>query len=315
MKRRVVFMGTPGFALPALRAIVESGGYGVVGVVTQPDRPRGRGRKPLPPPVKEAAMGYGLPVLQPETLRDAAAVRELAALRPEVVVVAAFGQILPPPVLELPPFGCLNVHASLLPRHRGAAPIETAILEGDSETGITVMKMEAGLDTGGILARRATPIAPDDTAVTLTDRLALMGAELLMETLPRWLGGELEPEPQDESLATYAPRFQKEDALADWSRPAEEIARRVRAFAQMRGVYTCWGDLQLRILRAGAVPYAGDEPPGTVFEAGEGAEKGIAVVTGEGALLIEEIQAPGRRPMPARDYARGARGFVGSLLM
>jgi methionyl-tRNA formyltransferase len=312
MAQRVVFMGSPQFAIPTLRALMQ--GYQVVGVVTQPDRPSGRGRQLQPPPVKVLAQAHGLPVLQPASLRSPEAVAALQALHPDVIVVAAFGQILRPAVLDLPPFGCLNVHASLLPRWRGAAPISAAILAGDETAGITIMRMDPGLDTGPILRQDSLPIAPDDTSESLGEKLARLGADLLLDTLPDWLAGRIEPQPQDDALATFAPQLEKEQGHIDWSEPADAIARRVRAFHPWPGTFTTWQGAPLRILRASAesssVPSEGRTPPGTVVATPEGP----TVATGRGWLRLIEVQPAGKRPMPADAFVRGARGFPGSRL-
>ncbi|MFW6164513.1 MAG: methionyl-tRNA formyltransferase [Planctomycetota bacterium] len=234
---RIVFMGTPDFAVPSLTALHDA--HHVVGVVTQPDRPAGRGRDLHQSAVKRAAVERGLPVFQPPSLRTPEAVARLAEWKPEVIVVAAFGQILTEEVLELPPYGCLNVHASLLPRWRGAAPVAAAILAGDEVTGVTIMKMDAGLDTGPILAQRREPIRADDTRTALTQRLSLLGAELLAETLPAYLAGELVPQPQDDE-ATLAERLRKADGRLDWSRPALVLDRKIRAFTPWPGTFTFW---------------------------------------------------------------------------
>ena len=307
---RVVFMGTPEFSVPTLAALVE-GGYDVVGVVTQPDRPSGRGRKLEPSPVKRLAIEHGLAVLQPETLRSAEAVDQLASLRPDVIVVAAFGQILRPAVLALPRRGCINVHASLLPRWRGAAPIQAAILAGDEVTGSTIMLMDEGLDTGPVLSQAALAIRPDETAGALTGRLSHHGAALLAETLPRWLANELAPQPQDSSLATLCRPVRKEQGTIDWSKPAVEIARAVRAYNPWPGASSTWNGLPLKMVQAGVL--AGDglaEQPGLVLER-QGA---TVVVTGEGFLRLDIVQLAGRNPTSIGDFVRGQRGFTGSVL-
>jgi len=304
---RVVFMGTPSFAVPTLEGLAEV--YQVVAVVTQPDRPSGRGRRLQPPPVKQAAQRLALPVWQPRTLRAPEAATRLRELAPEVVVVAAFGHILRPEVLAVPPHGCVNVHASLLPRYRGAEPVAAAILAGEEETGITIMLMDEGMDTGPILAQRSIPIAPDDTRVSLTEKLARLGAELLLEVLPRWLRGEIVPRPQDETLASYAPPLRKKDGEIDWSRPAVALERMARAYHPWPGAYTSWRGRRLKVLRARPLPWPQGEV-GRVVETPEGA----AVVAGEGALLLEEVQLAGRRAMPVADFLRGQRDFVGSYL-
>jgi methionyl-tRNA formyltransferase len=320
MSYRIVFMGTPEFAIPTLQSLIDAYSLtgtngGVVGVYTQPDRPSGRGRKLQPSPVKILAQKYGIPVLEPASLRSHEVQAELQDLQPDVIVVAAFGQILPPAVLEIPPHGCLNVHASLLPRWRGAAPVAAAILAGDDATGATIMKMDAGLDTGPILSQRSLTIAPDDTSESLTVRLAQLGADLLRETLPAWLAGDLQAQPQDDALATYAPQIKKEQGRINWSEPADDIVRRVRAFYPWPGAFTHWQGKLIKILVAAAMDSGkGDdrsEPlPGTVIAGAEG----LAVVTGEGILGLYEVQLAGKRPTPADSFARGARGFVGSRL-
>ncbi len=307
---RVIFMGTPDFSVPTL-AVLLQGRYDVVGVVTQPDRPAGRGRRLEPSPVKRFAVQQGLPVLQPETLKAPEAVAELAALQPDVIVVAAFGQILRPAVLDLPPRGCINVHASLLPRWRGAAPVQAAILAGDQVTGSTIMLMDAGMDTGPILAQAALTIRPEDTGGSLTERLAQQGAELLAETLPRWLAGEVTPQPQDASLATVCRPLRKEQGLIDWTQPAATIARAVRAFNPWPGATSVWQGQPIKILQAVAAPQqaAGDSPGRVMWVNG-----GVGVATGQGLLMLQQLQLAGRPAMAVADFVRGHRGFVGSQL-
>ncbi len=306
---RIIFMGTPHFAVPTLEALI--GRHEIAAVVTRPDRRRGRGRKPSPPPVKEVALAYGLTVLQPESLRQPEAITQLRKLAPEVIVVVAYGQILPPEVLALPPKGCLNVHASLLPKHRGAAPIAAAILAGEEETGVTIMLMDEGLDTGPILAQARCRIEPQDTRGSLSAKLARLGAELLVEILPRWLKGKIEPRPQEEERATYSRMISKEDGLIDWSQSAVEIWRRVRAYHPWPSAYTYWQGKLLKILRAEPLAdRSGKEEPGRVMILGEE----LAVATGQGALLLREVQLEGKRAMAAEEFLRGRRGFVGSVL-
>jgi methionyl-tRNA formyltransferase len=306
---RIIFMGTPDFAVPTLAALVQ-GGYDLVAVVTQPDRPAGRGRTLELSPVKAFALQHSLPIFQPSTLRAPEAVAELADLRPDVIVVAAYGQILRQVVLELPPHGCINVHASLLPRWRGAAPVQAAILAGDQVTGSTIMRMDPGMDTGPILAQAALAIQPNDTGGALTARLALQGADLLAETLPAWLAGQIAPQPQDADLATLCRPLRKEQGLIDWTGPAAEIALAVRAFNPWPAASTTWQGQQLRILRAAALPGPAGDDPGRVVLAG-GA---VAVVAGDGLLRLDEVQLAGRAAMPAHDFVRGQRGFAGSHL-
>jgi methionyl-tRNA formyltransferase len=305
----VVFMGTPEFAVPSLRALVRSATQTVAGVVTQPDRPAGRGRQVVASAVKRFALEAGLPVIQPHTLREPEAVEQLKAWAPDVIVVCAFGQILKPAVLDLPLHGCVNVHASLLPRHRGAAPIPAAILAGEGETGITIMRMDAGLDTGPLLGQRAEPIRPEDTALTLGRRLAQLGATLLLEVLPDYLAGKVTPQAQDHTLATYAPQLKKEDGHLDCLRAAAELERRVRAFNPWPGAFALWQGQPLKILRATATAAAAGEP-GQVSQA----DRGPVVACGSGGLLLLEIQPAGKKPMSATDFTRGARGFIGARL-
>lgn len=307
---KIVFMGTPKFAVPTLEALADADLYQVVGVVTQPDRRAGRGRKETLSLVKQAALERGLPLFQPESLRTPEALAHLATWEPDVIVVAAFGQILRQDVLGLPPYGCLNIHASLLPRWRGN-PIAAAIMAGDAETGVTIMKMDAGLDTGPILAQRKEPIRPDDTYATLEERLAQLGTELLIETLPPYLAGDLQPQPQPEEGVTYAYRLRKEDGLIDWSRPAVELDRQVRAVTPWPGAFTALHGQRLKILRAAPLPnWRGDGPPGTVIAL----DDGCAVATGEGALRLLELQLAGKRPMDISAFLCGQRGCVESCL-
>jgi methionyl-tRNA formyltransferase len=306
---RIVFMGTPQFAVPTLLALDER--HQVVGVVTQPDRPAGRGRKLAASPVKEVALAQGLPVFQPRTLRTPQAEEHLAGWRPDLIVVAAFGQILQPAVLELAPHGCLNVHASLLPKYRGAAPIPAAILTGESITGVTIMRMDEGLDTGPILAQAACPIDADDTTASLTAKLADMGSRLLIEALPGWLDGDLEPRPQDHTQATYCHPLRKEDGHLDWNRPALHLDRQVRACDPWPGAYTTLQGKRLKVLRARPRPeWQGEGEPGQVVVL----EPGIGVVTPEGVLELLEVQLAGKKPLPAELFARGQRDLVGGQL-
>jgi methionyl-tRNA formyltransferase len=306
---RVIFMGTPRFAVPTLKALTEA--HQVVGVVTQPDRPAGRGRDIDQSAVKQVAVARDLPVFQPRSLRTPDAVAQLADWKPEVIVVAAFGQILTEEVLDLPPHGCLNVHASLLPRWRGAAPVVAAILAGDEVTGVTIMKMDPGLDTGPILAQREEPIQADDTRATLTERLSIVGAELLVETLPLYLAEDLEPRPQDDEKVTFAEQLRKEDGRLDWSDPAIVLDRKIRAFSPWPGTFTCWRGRRLKVIEASLLSdWDGDASPGTVIEV----DSGAAVATGKGALRLEEVQLAGKRAMAIGPFLRGRQDFVGSRL-
>jgi methionyl-tRNA formyltransferase len=307
---RLVFMGTPQFAVPTLLALDAQAQ--VVGVVTQPDRRAGRGRRLVMSPVKEAALIRGLPVFQPQTLREREAVQQLEAWKPEVIIVAAFGQILRKPVLNLAPQGCLNVHASLLPRYRGAAPIPAAILAGDPFTGVTIMRMDEGMDTGPILAQVECPVEPDDTTGSLTAKLAGLGAQLLMEVLPSWLAGEIPARSQEEALATYCRPWTKGDGHLDWARPAVYLDRQIRATDPWPGAYTLWQNQRLKILRATPHPdWQGVQQPGAVVLLEPG---GLGVATGEGALELLQVQLAGKRPMDADIFARGQREFLGGRL-
>ena len=302
-------MGTPEFAVPVLQTLIDT--QMVVGVVCQPDKPAGRGRQLRPPPVKLAATAAGIPVYQPRSLRREEAAAPLHEWRPEVIVVAAFGQILRRHVLDLPPQGCLNVHASLLPRWRGASPIQHALLAGDATTGVTLMRMDEGLDTGPMYVQEALLIQPDETAATLHDRLAALGGDMLRRHLDDILAGRISPTPQPEAGVTYAPLIAKDAGWLDWSRPAVELDRLVRAMTPWPGAFTPWGDEMLKVLRArpavGALP---DGPPGLVARTAAG----LVVVTGAGGLLLDEVQLAGKRAMSADDFARGRPEFGGSIL-
>lgn len=306
---KLIFMGTPDFAVPVLKALI--GRYEIVAVVTQPDRRAKRGRKLKASPVKTVALAHDLPVLQPPSLRQSDAVAELRALAPDVIVVAAYGQILPAEVLAIPSRGCLNVHASLLPKYRGAAPIAAAILAGEEEMGVTIMLMDEGMDTGPILSQATCPISPQDTRGSLSAKLAQLGADLLVDTLPRWLASEIEPWPQNHSQATYSRIISKRDGRINWTQSAVEIWRRCRAYHPWPSTYTRWRGKLLKVLTAEALPHgSGQGEPGQVVALDEG----LAVATGEGALLLREVQLAGKRAMDAEDFARGRRDFVGSVL-
>ena len=325
---RILFMGTPDFAVPALHALVEhaapgrawASGLDVIGVVTRPDKPTGRGRQIVYSPIKQYALDHDIPVYQPGPLRKPEAQALLRSLAPDVTVVAAFGQILPSEVLQLPRYGSLNVHASLLPQHRGAAPINAAILAGDAETGVTIMLMDEGLDTGPMLLKRATPIGPDETAGELFDRLAALGGQALFETLPLWLSGSITPETQDDALATLTRPLRKDDGRLDWSQPADVLARQVRAYTPWPGAFSTWNGQQVKVLRAhpASIDVAGRQP-GTCFVVREMAtggamEERFCCVCGQGALALKVIQLEGRRALPASDVLRGHPALVHATL-
>ncbi len=294
---RVIFAGTPEFARVALAAVLDAG-FEVPLVLTQPDRPAGRGMQLQASPVKQLAVARGIPVHQPERLRDPATHAPIAAAAADVMVVAAYGLILPQAVLDMPRLGCINIHASLLPRWRGAAPIQRAIEAGDAETGVTIMRMEAGLDTGPMLLAGRLPIAADDTAATLHDKLAAQGAELIVAAL-----GKLESltaVPQPEVGVTYAHKIEKAEAELDWRRPAAELDRKLRAFNPFPGGAALFGEMPLKIWKA--APVSGSGAPGTVLASGS---EGIVVACGEGALRLLELQKPGSRRLPAADFLRG----------
>ncbi|RTL58208.1 MAG: methionyl-tRNA formyltransferase [Rhodocyclaceae bacterium] len=294
---KVIFAGTPEFAAQALRAIIAAG-HEVPLVLTQPDRPAGRGQKLQPSPVKQVALAHGIPVHQPERLKDPATHIPIVEADADVMVVAAYGLILPQAVLDIPCHGCLNIHGSLLPRWRGAAPIQRAIEAGDKESGIVIMQMEAGLDTGPMLLTEALPIADDDTAATLHDKLAALGARLIVDALGRL--SELRAVPQPEAGVTYAHKIEKAEAALDWTMPAAQLARRIRAFNPFPGATTKHGDQVLKLWQAH--PVAGQGDPGEILAAGE---DGILVACGDGALCVTELQKPGGKRTPAADFLRG----------
>lgn len=304
-KLRVIFMGTPPLARVSLAALLEQPYLEVVCVVTQPDRPKGRSLACLPSPVKELALASGLPVLQPLKAREVGFLGSLRAHAPDLIVVAAYGHILPPAILELPRFGCLNVHTSLLPKYRGAAPIQWAIANGDAETGVTIMQMDAGMDTGGIVAQQSTPIAPEDDSQTLHDRLAALGASLLATTIPGYVSGACPVRPQPAEGASHAPKVTKADGHLQWSLPAKRLWNRIRAFTPWPGAYTFPqppGKRQmLKIWHAEVLENAAGQP-GAVLAADKA---GIVIACGSGALRVTELQPEGGRRMKALDFLAG----------
>jgi len=307
-KLRVVFMGTPEFACPTLQRLVDRGDD-VVAVVTQPDRPKGRGQKPVPPPVKELAERHGIPVFQPVKVRASEFVDQMRSLAPDLVVVVAFGQILPKPLLDIPRHGCINVHASLLPRYRGAAPLNWCIINGEAETGVTTMLMDVGLDTGDMLVKMSTPIDPEEDARSLHDRLSLLGADVLDETLELLAAGRLSPEKQDDSLSCYAPMLKKEDGLIDWDREPVAVKNLVRGMNPWPGAFTCLDGKLVKVYRVATGEGRG--MPGTVLAADR---NGIEVACNGGSVFLLELQLEGKKRLPARDFLAGCRIGPGTLL-
>ena len=314
---RIVFMGSPEFALPALSRLIESE-HEIVGVYTQPDRPSGRGRKLTPPPVKTLALAHGLDVRQPKSISKPDVVEDLRRLAPDVGVIAAYGQILRQPVLDVPPLGILNIHASLLPRWRGAAPIPASILAGDAETGATIMLVRLALDAGPMLGAARVPISASDTTATLTPKVANAGASLLMEVLPGWARHEIAAVEQDESLATYAPQIEKADALIDWDRQTvREVLRSVRAYNPWPMAFSYTGGQALRLLECAPLVVLADRPPGTIFSLEAEASSpgaGFAIAAVEGAVAAITVQGPGGKPMAASAYLRGHTEIIGKQL-
>ena len=315
----VLFIGTPAFAVPSLQRLVADG-HRIAAVITQPDRPAGRGRRERPSAVKIAALEFGLSIIQPESLRDAAALAGVRALSVECAVAVAYGQILRPEFLEIPPLGVVNVHPSLLPKYRGASPIPAALLAGDDVTGVTIMLMDAGMDSGPILAQRPHPINPEDSTGTLSDRLAIFGADLLGETLPRWLRGDIEPIPQDDAAATRTSLLRKEDGAIDWSRPAAAIWRQVRACNPWPGAFTHTSADTIHIWRAWPLEAPSSAEPGTVLPLSSELhalvpeDAAFVVQAGEGLLAVQEAQRAGKRALPAGDFLRGMPALMGKRL-
>ena len=307
-------MGTPAPVVPVLHRLHSMPEVELVAALTPPDRPRGRGRQPEPPPVKEAARQLGIPVLQPPNLRGDSIQSQLAELAPEVIVVAAYGRLLPPTVLDLPPRGCLNIHPSLLPRHRGPSPVATAILEGDAATGVSLMLLDEGMDTGPVIARSEVPLDGTETSGELTNRLFDLGGQLLETHLGAWVSGELEEEAQDHGLATVTRKLERADGLIDWNLPAEQLARKCRAFSPWPGLYTEWEGRTLKVLEASAVPYLDPAraPPGRVVASLPPGE--LNVTTGGGLLTLKRVQLEGRRAVTAEEFVRGYPEIAGASL-
>jgi len=305
---RLVFLGTPAFAVPTLERLVERG-HQVLAAVTQPDRPKGRGQTLAPPPVKEAALRLGMPVYQPERVKRPEAVDHLRSLAPEAMVVVGYGQIIPQSVIDIPPLGILNVHASLLPKYRGAGPIQWAIVNGETVTGVTIMRIDAGLDTGPMLLKAETAIGADETAIDLGRRLSVMGAGLLVEALDALAAGRVIPQPQDNAQATYASMLKKEDGRIDWTRSAAQIHNHVRGMQPWPGAYSIFRGAALHVWRARPVEAGAGHPPGALVRI-----KPPLVACGVGALELIEVQMEGRKRMPAADFANGQRFVENEIL-
>jgi methionyl-tRNA formyltransferase len=305
---RIVFMGTPEFACPTLQKLLERKEQ-VVAVITQPDRPKGRGQQTLPPPVKVLAERHGIPVLQPLKVRAPEVVESIRDLAPDLIVVVAFGQILPKNLLDIPRYGCINVHASLLPRYRGAAPLNWCIINGETETGVTTMMMDVGLDTGDMLLKKSVQVDPDENTQSLHDRLSVIGAEALAETIDLLVAGKLVREKQDDALTCYAPMLKKEDGLIDWEKKAEIIKNQVRGMTPWPGAYTTFDGKLLKVFRVMLSSGAGI--PGTVLQAGRG---GIEVACAGGSIIIEELQLEGKKRLAAAEFLGGCRLEPGTCL-
>ena len=303
---RVRFYGSPDFALPTLQALIDSP-FRPIAVVTQPDARAGRGRSLRPPPIKELAAAHGIPALQPAKLRDRAAIAQITSLRPDMQVVAAYGQLIPSEILGLLTHGTLNVHASLLPRWRGASPISAAILHGDAETGVSIMLVDETEDTGDILRQQSTPIRASEHAGDLSDRLATMGAQLLLETIPDWLSGDIDPVAQDPDQATRARRVKKQQGRINWNQSADQIARHIRAYTPWPAAATTLDQTPIRIKQATCSGSRMNGPPGTILDAGAT----INVATADGILEIHRLQRAGKRELSAEEFARGTRDLVG----
>ena len=305
---RILFMGTPEFACPTLQRLIDRGER-VVAAVTQPDRPKGRGQQMMPPPVKALAERHGIPVLQPHKVRAPESIEQIREISPDLIVVVAFGQILPKALLDIPRHGCINVHASLLPRYRGAAPLNWCIINGETETGVTTMLMDVGLDTGDMLLKKSTPIDPDEDAQSLHDRLSTIGADALAETLDLLTAGKLVPEKQDESLTNYAPLLKKEHGEIDWNREPEAIKNQVRGMTPWPGAYS---ELEGKTLKLYRVRIGtGSGAPGTVIHAGKG---GLEVACRGGSIIIDELQLEGKKRLSFQDFLAGCRIEPGTVL-
>ncbi len=310
---KVVFMGSPVFGPVFLKALILNK-YHIEAVYTQPDRKTGRGQRLTPCPVKQFALDEELPVMQPESFKDSAEVEHLAGLKPDIIVVAAYGQILPDPVLQIPPYKCINIHPSLLPKYRGPSPVAAAILNGDSQTGVTIMLIEKKVDSGPVIAQVTEYINDDDNTGSLTERLAEVGAKLLVDTLPEWISGKICPIRQDESKATYTRMERKEDGELDWNLTAVWLWRKVRACNPWPGSYTKWMGRRINIMETIPLPADAEGVPGQVVELPRGSATRVAVRTGDGLLGLVRIQPEGKREMAAAEFVVGHRNFIGSIL-
>ena len=308
---KLIFMGTSNYALPSLKALIE-GEDDIIGAVTKPDRPKGRGRKLTPPPIKELADEHHLPVFQPEKVKERSFIDLVGELAPSMIVIVAFGQILPQALLELPPLGCINLHPSLLPNYRGPAPINQALINGDRVTGVTTIKMDAGVDSGDILFQEPVTIEKEDNFIALHDKLAIVGANLLKKTLDKIKDGTAIPFPQDSSQATSAPFLKKEDGRIAWDKSAREIFNLIRGMNPWPGAFTCLGDKILKIFNSSVLQSEKKEIPGTICSLTSG---GIKVATGEGLLMVTQVQLQGRRKMGVDEFLRGHKIVPGTILL
>ncbi len=320
---RIIYMGTPQFAVPALSALIKGAapgvllpeGYEIATVITRPDKPAGRGRDIVFSPVKQTALEHNIPVWQPGSFKKAEHSASLAQYGADLYIVAAFGQILPQSVLDQPRYGTLNIHASLLPKYRGADPIAEAILQGDKETGVSIMKLDVGIDTGPVLLRRSIPLTEDETTRSLTPKLADLGAQALLEALPGWIAGTITPQQQDEQRATHTRMLKKEDGALNWQLPASALARQVRAYDPWPGTYTHWKGKLLKILKAQsrAVETGTNVLPGTIKVQEEAGHQVLAIVTGSGLLLVRQLQLEGKKAMSTEEFLRGYAQIVGQV--
>jgi methionyl-tRNA formyltransferase len=314
MTTKIIFMGTPAFSVPALSALLEAK-MNVIAVYTQPDKQAGRGQRTVSSPVKELALSRGLNVLQPVSLKNEQAIQQIKALNPNVVVVAAYGKIIPESILNIPRLGFLNIHPSLLPRHRGATPIPSAILNGDNVTGVSIMLLDAGMDSGPVFKQNELTIADEDTAGTLSEKLSHTGAELLLEVLPLWIEGKISPVPQDETRATYTSMLTKEDGRIDWNLGALEIWRKVRALQPWPGCYSTWKGKVIKIFQVTHVQWTKPVEAGRVITLSTQTGSSVGIGCGTGVLALNRLQMEGKKEMPVEEFIRGQRDFVGSKLL